>query len=97
MALAAVRSKTVVLFLLFPRHDNGLGIKCYPCPSVRTYLRAYVLTYVRTSKRRPLSNSNTFNQNFMKLGHIVKYHDVFFKFNNGPYRTMLQVVMTLCL
>ena len=25
----------------------------------------------------------------MKLGHIVKYHDVFIKFDNGPYRTML--------
>ena len=32
----------------------------------------------------------------MKLGHIVKYHDVFFKFDNGPYRTMLSVVMALC-
>ena len=48
-------------------------------------------------KRHPLSNSNIFYQNFMKLGHIVKYHDVFFKFNNGPYRTLLSVVMALCL
>ena len=37
----------------------------------------------------PLSKLNTFDQNFMELGHIVKYHNVFFKFNNGPYRTML--------
>ena len=36
-------------------------------------------------------------QNFMNLGHIVKYCDVFFKFDNGPYRTMLTVVMALCL
>ena len=68
-------------------------------PSVRTYLRKYVLTYVgtyvRLSKRRPHSNSNTFDQNSMKLGHIVKYHDVFLKFNNGPYRIMLSVVMAL--
>ena len=28
----------------------------------------------------PLSKSNIFYQNFMKLGHIVKYRDVFFKF-----------------
>ena len=42
------------------------------------------------------SKSNTFDQNFMKLGHIVKYHDVFFKFDNGPYHTMLSVVMALC-
>ena len=48
-------------------------------------------------KRRPLSNSNRFYQNFMKLGHIVKYHDVFFKLDNGPYRTRLSVVMALCL
>ena len=26
----------------------------------------------------------------MKLGHIGKYHNVFFKFDNGPYRTMRQ-------
>ena len=39
--------------------------------------------------------SNSFDQNFMKLGHIVKYHDVFF-FDNGPYCTMLSGVMTLC-
>ena len=31
----------------------------------------------------PLSKSNIFDQNFMKLGHIVEYHDVFFKYDNG--------------
>ena len=56
--------------------------------------RAYVGTSVQG---HPLSKSNTFDQNFMKLGHIVKYHDVFFKFNNGPYCTMPSVVMALCL
>ena len=72
---------------LCPHHDNCRGITCYPCPSVRMN--------VRLSKRRPLSDSNTFYQNFMKLGHIVKYHDVFIKFDNGPYRTMLSVVMAV--
>ena len=48
-------------------------------------------------KRCPLSNSNIFYQNFMTLGHIVEYHNVFFKFNNGPYHTRLSVVMALCL
>ena len=48
-------------------------------------------------KRRLLSKSNIFYQNFMKLGNIVKYHNVFFKFDNGPYRIMLSVVMALCL
>ena len=48
-------------------------------------------------KRCWLSNSNIFDQNFMKLGHIVKYHNVFFKFVNGPYRTRFLVVMALCL
>ena len=46
---------------------------------------------------RPLSKSNTFDQNFMKLAHIVRYYNVFFKFDNGPYRTILSVVMVLCL
>ena len=32
----------------------------------------------------------------MKFGHIVKYCDVFFKFDNGPYGTMLSAVMALC-
>ena len=62
-----------------------------------TPVRPYVRTYVHTSvQRRPLSKSNTFDQNFIKLGHIVKYHDVF-KFDNGAYRTWLSVVMALCL
>ena len=34
---------------------------------------------------------------FTEPSHIVKYHDVFFKFDNGPYRTMLSAVMALCL
>ena len=57
----------------------------------------YLCTYVCLSQRRPLPKSNTFDQNFMKLGHTVVYHDVFFKFDNGPYRTRLSVVMALCL
>ena len=62
-----------------------------------TPVRASVHTYVCMSvQRRPLSKSNIFHQNFMKLGHIVGYHDVFFKFDNGPYCTMLLVVMALC-
>ena len=40
-------------------------------------------------KQYPLSKSNTFYQNFMKLCHIVKYHDVFFKFDIDLYGTML--------
>ena len=33
----------------------------------------------------------------MKLCHSVKYRDVFFKLDNGPYCTMLSAVMALCL
>ena len=51
---------------------------------------------VRLYKRRPLFKSNTFDQSFMKQRHIVYYHDVFFKFNNGPYGTVVLVVMALC-
>ena len=32
-----------------------------------------------------LSKKNSFDLNFIKLGHIVKYHNVFFKFHNGLY------------
>ena len=48
---------------------------------------------IHSFKRRPLSNSNIFYQNFMKLGHVVQYHNVFFKLDNGPYRTRLSRVM----
>ena len=44
-------------------------------------------------KRCPLSKSNIFYQNFMKHGQIVKYDDVFFKLDNGPYHTMLSVII----
>ena len=40
--------------------------------------------------------SNIFYQNFVKLGHIVKYCNALFKFDNGKYRTMLSAVMALC-
>ena len=39
-------------------------------PSVRMYVRT-ILTYVRLSRQCSLSKSNTIDQNFMKLGHIV--------------------------
>ena len=56
---------------------------------VRLSVCTYVRNYVSLFGRRPLSNSNIFYQNFMKLGPIVEYHDVFFKFDNGLYGTML--------
>ena len=59
-----------------------------------TPVRSYVLMYVHLSRQRPLSKSN--DQNFMKLNHIVYYHNVFFKFDNGLYRTRLSAVIALC-
>ena len=52
--------------------------------------RLSVVMKIHQLKRCPLSKSNIFYQNFMKLGHIVKYRDVFFQFDNGPYGTMLK-------
>ena len=46
-------------------------------------------------KRCLLSNMNSFDYNSMKLGHIIKYHNVF-KFQNGPYRIMPSGVIALC-
>ena len=60
-------------------------------PSVRT-----LRTYVCPDDVRSLTGI-FFYQNFMKLGHIVKYHDVFIKFDNGPYRARFSRVMALCL
>ena len=67
-------------------------------PSACTCGRTYFSTHVHTSvQRHPLSKSITFDQNFMKPGHVVYHHDVLFKFDNGPYRNMLSAVMALCL
>ena len=51
---------------------------------VRMYICMSVHSLVHHTQRRPLFKSNSFDQNFMKLGRIVKYYEVFFKFNNGP-------------
>ena len=54
--------------LVCPCHDNGQGIKCYPCLYVRIDGRTYLRTFVPMTS---LSKLNNFDQNFMKLGHIV--------------------------
>ena len=66
-----------------------------------TMARALSVTHVLPNLHTPNDvrslSRKTFDQNFMKLGHIVKYHADFFKLDNGPYHTMLSVVMPLCL
>ena len=47
-------------------------------------------------KQHQLSKSNTSDQNFIKLGHIIMYHNVF-KFQNGPYHIMPSGVIALLL
>ena len=46
-------------------------------------------------KGHQLSKMNSFDYNSMKLGHIIKYHNVF-RFQNGPYRIMPSGVIALC-
>ena len=48
---------TWVIPFIIPRHNNDRGIKCYPCPYIR-----------KSHQQRPISMSNSFDQNFMKLG-----------------------------
>ena len=48
-------------------------------------------------KQRLVSKMNSFYYNSMKLGHIVKYHNVFFKFESGPYHIISSGVISLCL
>ena len=65
---------------------------------VGPYLRPSVRTYVTPNHIRSLSQIVLMiNQNVMKLGHIVKYHNVCFMFDNGPYCTMPSGVLALCL
>ena len=49
----------------------------------------------RLLKQRLLSKMNSFDYNSMKLGHIIKYHNIFM-FQNGPYRIMPTRVIALC-
>ena len=49
----------------------------------------------RRLKQRLLSKMNNFDYKSMKLGHIIKYHNVF-KFQNGPYHIMPSGVIALC-
>ena len=60
--------KTCINFVIIPRHDDGRGIKCYSCPYENKIVRSHVRTLVQ---RRSLSKSNTFDQNFIKLGTMM--------------------------
>ena len=61
---------------------------------VRPYFTLHTLrTYVPIDVR---SLTRIFLSEFYELGHIVKYRNVFFKFDNGIYHTRLSVVMALC-
>ena len=57
---------------------------------VHTYVRLYVTP-------NDVCSLSPILQRFMKLGHIVKYNNVFFKFDNDSYGTMLSGLMALCL
>ena len=75
--------------------SSSSSIMVHIAPGFKSYGPLFMK--IHHLKRRPLSKSNIFYQNFMKLGHIALYHDVFFKFDNGLYHTRLSVVMALCL
>ena len=47
-------------------------------------------------QQRPFSKLNSFDPNVIRLGHIVYYYNVIFKFNKGPYHTMPSGVIALC-
>ena len=53
------------------------------------------LVYEKSSVETTSALMNSFDYNSMKLGHIIKYHNVF-KFQNGPYRIMPSGVIALC-
>ena len=73
---------SVYLGLLCPRQDNGLDIKCNPV-AVLQFDGSVHRSVGHTKEVR--SKSNGFHQSCMKLGHIVMYHNVFFKFDNCLY------------
>ena len=68
-------------------------IMAYMAPSFKELL-SLVNENTRLKRRLP-SKMNSFDYNSMKLGHIIKSHNVF-KFQNGPYRIMPSGVIALC-
>ena len=66
-----------VIYLLCPHHDNGRGIKCYPCPSIRT-LRTYVPIHVHSLSRiffiRILWNLVTLFCTMMSSSRLIMVH-----------------------
>ena len=83
------KENTHTYYFYAPAMTMARSIKCYPCPSVP-------LSVHMSHQLRQLPKSNSFDQSFMKLGHIVKYHNVFFKFDNGLYRTIPLGVIAPC-
>ena len=68
------------------------GVLSTTCTPVHSSIHVYVCT---SHQRRLLSKLNSFDQNFMTLGHIVKYHNVFIKFDNDLNRIMPSGVIVL--
>ena len=63
------------MYSVYGQNRFFMPLPCYPCPSVCTYIRLSPLFIkIHHLKQCPLSKSNSFEQNFMKLGQIVEYH-----------------------
>ena len=52
-----------------------------------------VHTSVHPTLRHPLSKLNSFDQDFMKLGHIVKYHNFSLSLRMVRYTSCLQELL----
>ena len=72
----------VKYFNVIFKFDNGLYRPCLQ--------ELWPFVYEKSPFQTMLhSKSNSFDQILMKLGHIVYYHNVFFKFDNGLIHIML--------
>ena len=95
--------KTLKIFL---SKTSGM---CQTSPYISTHCRFHIAAGMELNKSYPVHPSfctfvrhtngvsslklNSFDQNFMKLGHIVKYHNVFFKFDNVHIAPCLQELL----
>ena len=69
--------------------SSSSSIMVYMAPCFKEFMKNCWL------KLHLLSKMNGFDNNSMKLGHIIKYLNVF-KFQNSPYRIMPSGVIALC-
>ena len=90
--IVMIRILWTLVSLFSSMMSSSSSIMVHTAPSLQ---ESWPFVYEKSQFETKPALSNTLDQNSMKVGHIVKYYDVFFKFDNGLYRTMSSGVIAL--